>query len=340
MRIFVTGATGAVGPTVVAALLAAGHAVRALVRKPPPAGLLPAAVELVEGDITEPATLARALAGCEGVVHMAALLHLTNPPPTLQAAYEAINITGTANVIAAAQAHGVTRLVFFSTIAVYGHGSDECLCEHTPPQPDTLYGATKLAAEALVLAAQRHDGVALGVVLRLAAVYGARVKGNYQRLLDALARGRFVPLGQGANRRTLVYDRDVAAATVLALQQPGAAGRVYNVTDGHIHTLQEILRAICGALGRQPPRFYIPVTPVRWLVALAEDGLALVGRSAPVGRATLAKYQEEMIVDGSRLQVELGFVPRYPLAAGWADVVRQRHAETAPSPLRYPCDLL
>lgn len=60
MRIFVTGATGAVGPTVVAALLAAGHAVRALVRKPPPAGLLPAAVDLVEGDITEPATLARA----------------------------------------------------------------------------------------------------------------------------------------------------------------------------------------------------------------------------------------------------------------------------------------
>lgn len=323
MRILVTGATGAVGPTVVAALVAAGHAVRALVRRPPPLGLLPPGVELCYGDITEPATLPAAVADCDGVVHGAALLHIVNPSPALQADYERINVGGTANILAAAQAAGVARLVFFSTIAVYGHGRSELLYETTLPHPDTIYGATKLAAETLVLAAQRADGEALGVVLRLAAVYGVRIKGNYQRLVEALARGRFVPLGRGANRRTLVYDQDVATATLLALQQPTAAGRVYNVTDGHVHTLREIMTAICHALGRQPPRLYIPVLPVRWLVAWLEGGLALVGRSAPIGRVTLAKYLEEMMVDGTCLQQELGFTPRYTLAAGWQAVVQE-----------------
>lgn len=321
MFIFVTGATGAVGPVVVEALVAAGYGVRALVRQAPPAGLLPATVEVVIGDLQDAAALTAAMAGCTAVVHMAGLLHIVNPPPSLQVAYEQVNVTGTAHVLAAAQAQGVQRVVFFSTIAVYGDGGPQTITEATPPQPTSFYGASKLAAEALVLQAQRADGVALGVVLRLAAVYGSRVKGNYQRLLTALARGRFLPLGRGANRRTLVYDRDVAAATLLALQAPGAAGRLYNVTDGTVHTLHEIILAICEALGRRPPRLYLPIAPLRLLVGLLEDICALAGRPAPLGRATVAKYLEEIQVDGSRLQDELGFMPRYALAAGWAEIV-------------------
>ena len=321
--IFVTGATGAVGPVVVEALVAAGYGVRALVRQTPPAGLLPATVEVVIGDLQDPVALAAAMAGCTAVVHMAGLLHIVNPPPSLQAAYEQVNVTGTAHVLAAAQAQGIARVVFFSTIAVYGDGGPHLITETTPPQPTSLYGASKLAAEALVLQAQQADGVALGVVLRLAAVYGTRVKGNYARLLTALARGRFLPLGRGANVRTLVYDRDVAAATLLALQAPSAAGRIYNVTDGTVHTLHAIIVAICDALGRRPPRLYLPIAPLRLLVGLLEDTFALVGRPAPLGRATVAKYLEEIRVDGSRLQQELGFAPRYTLAAGWAEIVAQ-----------------
>lgn len=323
MNVFVTGATGAVGPVVVEALVAAGYGVRALVRQEPAAGLLPATVELVIGDLQDTATLQRAMAGCTAVVHMAGLLHIVNPPPSLQAAYEAVNVTGTANVLAAAQAQGIARVVFFSTIAVYGDGGSQTFTETTPPRPTTLYGASKLAAEGLVLQARRADGLPLGVVLRLAAVYGRRVKGNYQRLLTALARGRFVPLGRGANVRTLVYERDVAAATLLALQAPAAAGQIYNVTDGTVHSLHDIKVAICDALGRRPPRVYLPVGPLRLLVGVVEDAFALVGRPAPIGRATVAKYLEEIRVDGRRLQQELGFCPRYALAAGWAEVVRQ-----------------
>jgi len=322
MRVLVTGATGALGPRMVEALLAADCAVRVLARHLPAVDFFPLAVEVCAGDITDPVAVAQAMVGCTGVIHMAALLHIANPAPALRTEYERINVTGTANVIEAAQAAGVQRLVFFSTIAVYGQGSATMFTEATPPQPDSLYGATKLAAEKLVLAAQRADGEALGVVLRLAAVYGTRVKGNYQRLLASVARGRFVPIGPGANRRTLIYDRDVAAAAVLALRHPAAAGQIYNVTDGSVHSLHEIIAAICTALNRRPPHWYIPVPPVRLSVALLEDLLALAGRKSPVGRATLDKYLEEMMVDGGCLQQTLGFVPRYSLAAGWAEIVQ------------------
>ena len=77
-------------------------------------------------------------------------------------------------------------------------------------QPDTFYAQTKLAAEQIVLNARRAEGQPLGTVLRLGAVYGSRIKGNYRQLLKALAKRRFVPIGQGQNRRTLVYDRDEA----------------------------------------------------------------------------------------------------------------------------------
>ncbi len=323
MQVLVTGATGAVGPRVVEALLAAGHGVRVLVRQPPAPGLLPATVEQQPGDITDRAALCRAMTGCAGVIHMAALLHIHTPTAAMARDYETINVGGTINVLQAALDQGVQRVLFFSSISVFGRTCRGWLTEAATPVPDTLYGATKLAAEAQVLAARRPTGEALGVVLRPAAVYGPRVKGNYQRLLQALARRRFLPIGRGENRRTLIYDRDLAAAALLALHHPAAAGRVYHVTDGTAHTLQAIVAAICGALGRRPPCAYVPIAPVRGAVALLEDGCALAGRRAPIGRATLEKYLAEVTVDGRRIQQELGFVPRHSLAAGWAEVIQE-----------------
>ena len=82
------------------------------------------------------------------------------------------------------------------------------------------------------------DGQPLGAVLCLGAVYGSRIKGNYERLTHAMARNRFIPIGNGLNRRMLVYDKDVGRAAVLAVSHPAAAGRVFNVTDGEFHTLR------------------------------------------------------------------------------------------------------
>ena len=371
MNVLITGATGAVGPCVVQALCAAGHAVRTFSLDRPHSGRQttedgrqktddrrrtgeegqqtedgertplreaatagqatdnerwPGNIETRIGDVTDPAAVQSAMRGVDAVIHLAALLHIVNPPPELREKYERINVGGTATIVEAAVKAGVKRVVLASTIAVYGPSNGRILNEDSLPRPDTFYAQTKLAAEKIVLNARGADGQPIGTVLRFGAVYGARIKGNYQRLLQSLARGRFIPIGAGRNRRTLVYDKDVARAVVLAVQHPTAAGKTYNVTDGQFHELREIISAICGALGRKPPRFSIPVGPARAVAGIIEDAMQLIGRYSPIGRATIDKYTEDIAVSSEWIQTRLGFVPEYNLAAGWKETVQEMRA--------------
>lgn len=305
----VTGATGAIGPGVVAAM-AATHDVRTLSRRWPDPSLFQIAVTPFVGDVADAGVLRRAAEGVEVILHLAALLHIVDPPVAMRSEYHRVNVGGTAAVLEAARAEGIDRVVLMSTIAVYGDGGARRIDEDAAPRPDTFYGQTKLAAERLALAAKRVDGAPLATVLRSAAVYGPRVKGNYQRLVTALARRRFVPIGRGENLRTLVYEDDLAAAVALAATHPAAGGRIFNVTDGAPHRLSEIIAAICAGLERRPPRWHAPVTPVR---------VALKAASIVNGRLPrmLDKYLEAVAVDGSRIQTELGFQPAVDLLDGW-----------------------
>ena len=319
--VLVTGASGAVGPRVVDALCSAGHQVRSFSLDALPPGALPGGVQALVGDVTDQVAVQSAMQGVDAVVHLAALLHIVNPPPELRKKYERVNVGGTATVVEAAVKAGVRRIVLASTIAIYGPSHGKILNEDSPAQPDTFYAQTKLAAEKIVLNARNVNGQPIGTVLRFGAVYGARIKGNYERLLRSLARGRFIPIGDGRNRRTLIYDKDVARAVVLAVQHSLASGKIYNVTDGHFHTLAEIITAISVALGRKPPRFSIPVGPARLAAGMIEDAMRLIGRRSPVSRATIDKYTEDIAVAGQRIQKELGFVPQYGLNAGWCETV-------------------
>lgn len=321
--ILVTGATGAVGPRIVNSLLEAGYAVRTLSLAAPPPGAWPAGVDERLGDVTDMALVQRAMQGVDAAVHLAAQLHIANPPPELQETFERVNVGGTAAVAAAAEKAGVQRMIMASTIAVYGPAEGIIIDEDSPARPETLYAKTKLAAERIVLGARRPDGRALGTVLRFAAVYGARVKGNYRRLIRALSRGCFVSVGDGSNRHTLIYDKDLAQAVVLALVHPTAAGQVFNVSDGRFHSLNEIIAAMCLALGRTPPRWSLPRKPVRWLAGLMDDAAKVIGRRSPIGRATIDKFTEDFAVSGDKIRHVLGFASHYDLESGWRETVAE-----------------
>jgi UDP-glucose 4-epimerase len=292
----------------------------------PTAGIFPQNVEILTGDITDQVAVQSAMQGVDAVVHLAALLHIVNPPPEMREKYERVNVGGTATVVEAAIKAGVKSVVLFSTIAVYGPSDGRVLNELSPTHPDTFYAQTKLSAERIVLSARGAGGQPLGTVLRLGAVYGSRIKGNYERLTHALARHRFIPIGNGLNRRTLVYDKDVGRAAALAVSHPAARGRVFNVTDGGFHTLNEIIESICSALGRKLPRLSLPVGPMRIVAGLIEKGANTIGIKAPVTRETVDKYTEDIAVDGSLIQQELGFVPQYDLKTGWEETIREMQA--------------
>jgi len=325
--VLVTGTTGALGPRVVHALDHAGLQVRSFSIDCPAASMFPQSAEVLVGDITDQVAVQSAMRGVSAVVHMAALLHIVNPLPELREKYERINVGGTATVVEAAIKAGVKRVVLFSTIAVYGASRGCILNEQSPIQPDTFYAQTKRVAEQIVLNAKGSSGQTLGTVLRLGAVYGSRIKGNYERLTHALARRRFIPIGNGLNRRTLVYDKDVGFAVVLAVSHPAAAGRIYNVTDGTFHRLNDIIDSICFTLGRKRPRLSLPAGLSRVSASLLDKTGGSLGLNLPAIGAMIDKYTEDIAVAGSLIQKELGFVPQYDLKTGWEETIKEmRHS--------------
>lgn len=317
----VTGATGAIGPIVVGALCEAGLRVRTFSLDAPAPGDLPDGVEVICGDITNRTAVRDTLNGVDYVIHMAALLHINNPAPALRAQYQKVNVEGTRCVTKLAQEQGVRRIVLFSTINVYGPTDGKVVNEEVPLRPDTLYARTKREAEDIALSAQGPHGQRLCTVLRLGAVYGSRVKGNYRRLAQTLGAGRGLPLA-GTNRRTLIYDHDVGRAVLAVLKSPKAEGQVYNVTDGTTHTVREIIGAICLALDRPTPRFFLPVLPARLAVRAGFRLFKSLKIKAPEQVAVLYKYFEDIAADGSKIQIETGFRPQFDLERGWRDAIR------------------
>lgn len=317
MKVLVTGGTGAVGEELVRALSARGDSVRLLVHVRPPSEL-PPNVQPVTGAVEDAQVVRRAAEGIDVIFHLAAKLHIANPEASLRSAYERVNVDGTRRVIDAARERGVGRVVFFSTIAVYGPTDGvRVLDEDAPRRPDSLYSESKCAAEDAV----REFGSS-GVVLRLASIYGPAMKGNYARLLRAVGRGLFLPIGEGINRRTLVYVTDAVAAALLAADHPAASGKTFNVSDGAIHRFGEILRAMYAAVGRPHPRGRISVTPLRVVAGAAARLRPLLGTRALAPQRALDKLLEDVAVSGDRFGRVLGFQPAVDLGEGWRRTVR------------------
>ena len=134
----ITGATGAIGPHVVFALFNAGYRVRTFSVDEAPAGTFPPNIEVVIGDVTDASAVNSAMQGVDVVVHMAALLHVVDPPPEMQEEHERVNIGGTATVVEAAIKAHVRRVVLFSTIAVYGRSAGRLLSEISKTFPDSF----------------------------------------------------------------------------------------------------------------------------------------------------------------------------------------------------------
>ncbi|MFC4911690.1 nitroreductase family deazaflavin-dependent oxidoreductase [Actinomadura gamaensis] len=186
MRVFLTGASGFVGSHTVAALLAAGHVPRALVRDPDRAartlatlGVDPARVEFAKGDMLDTEAVARALDGCDAAIHAAAAIGITGPSGDLVSA----NVTGTRNIVGGAVERGLAPVVHVSSVAVFVPPDGPVITPAGPlASPHTDYGRSKVAAERYVREVQAGGAP-------VAIVYPGGVCGPHQPNLDALPEG-------------------------------------------------------------------------------------------------------------------------------------------------------
>jgi UDP-glucose 4-epimerase len=257
-RVLVTGASGFVGPHVVAALRAAGFRLRLAQRRPAP---VPDGVEtVVTGDLSAPIDWSAALAGVDHVVHLAGLAHAG--PGLDDALYQRINTQATRELAEAAQRAGVSRFVYLSSLkALSGAFDGPALHDSDRPAPDDAYGRSKLAAEQ-ALAQLDLDWISLRPVL----VYGPGVKANMAALLRLARLPLPLPLGGLTAPRSLVAVENLAEAIVFALTPACPARRSYLVADPEPISVASIIAALRGGMGREPG--LIPV-PASWLAFAA-----------------------------------------------------------------------
>ena len=313
----VTGGTGFVGRRLVAALRERGARVWVLVRgqgtgTPSPLvgqGWGGGEVETTIGDLADAASLARACAGMDIVIHAAGFAHADTPAtPDLAARHWAINAEGTFHLLDAAVQAGVERFVYLSSVKAVGDPGPQCVDETWDAPPDTPYGQAKRAAEERVLAVGRDAGLH-AVVLRPTLIYGPGMKANLARLVEAVRRGWLPPLPETGNRRSLVHVDDVAQAVLLAAAHPAARGQSYLVTDGRPYSGRELYLIIRRALGYSAPRWVVPAGVLYGMAALADGARWLAGRRDRPARAALEKLLGWACYDSTRIERELGYRP-------------------------------
>jgi len=303
----VTGANGFVGCHVVRALLARGDRVRALVRENADiAALAGLEIELARGDLRNRAAIARAVADCNEVYHVAADYRLWVPDP---AAMYASNVDGTRNVIEAARAAGVKRIVHTSTVGTLGIPHGGAGAEDTPvaladmPGP---YKRSKFMAEQVALEAARAGAPV--VIVNPSTPVGAldlKPTPTGRIIRDFLARRMPAYMDTGLN---LVDVEDCARGHLLAAER-GRIGEKY-ILGGENLTLKEMLEHLARLSGLSAPRVRIPYAVAFGFALGAEAVARTVTHRAP--RASLTEVRmarKRMFFDSSKARRELGYGP-------------------------------
>lgn len=249
-RVLVTGASGFVGRHLLRELSAAGYLVRAALRRPLPE--IAGVEQVIVGDLSGFVDWSAALAGVRHVVHGAGLAHADTALP--EEAYRRVNTDATLALADAAQAAGVARFVFLSSIrAQSGPANDLPLSERDAPAPTDAYGRSKLAAERGL--AERDLA---WVVLRPVLVYGPGVKANMAGLVRLARLPLPLPLGGLKAPRSLLAVENLCEAVIFALGEACPARRSFIVSDPGALGVAEMLAAMRAGLGRRPGLIAVP----------------------------------------------------------------------------------
>lgn len=319
MQIAVIGGSGFIGSRLVSQLLAAGHRVRIfdIERSPGHPALF------THCDVRDAAAVTQALADCDCVVNLAAE-HRDDVKPVSQ--YDEVNVGGAENVVRAAEANGVARIVFISSVAVYG--LDQALpSESAAIKPFNDYGRTKAQAEtvytnwAAAAAAQRSL-----TLLRPAVTFGEGNQGNVFKLIDQIRRRRFVMVGRGENRKSVAYVGNLVDF-ICGRIDAGPGIHLFNYADKPDLTTAELVLQIQALLPDSGGRSIHLPYGLALAMAYLFDALAyLSGRTFAISSARVRKFCAATQVATTALE-QTGFQPKCTIHEGLVRMVAAIEAE-------------
>ena len=318
MRVLVTGATGFTGGHLARALTTRGYHVSAMVRPSTHSARSRQATDLerngiaiVDGDLADPRSLRAAVAGIDVVYNIAALYRQAGLPDSV---YHQVNATAVGQLIDAAAAAGVRRVVHCSTVGVHGDVEHPPANEDAPLNPGDVYQVSKVEGERIAREAAARTGVEV-VIARPSGIYGPGDR-RLLKLFRGVARRRFLVLGDGKIFYHLTYIDDLVEGFRLCGEAPAAAGRTYILAGAEVPTLNELMSLIAEDARVPPPSLHLPAWPF-WLAGAACEAVcAPFGIEPPLYRRRVDFFTKSRAFDISRARTELGYAPSVTLRDG------------------------
>lgn len=325
-RILITGASGFLGRRIVARCREIGLIVRSTGRSRENVAELD---DYRAADLSDVQQVQPLLDRVDVVIHAAGLAHQFRRRDSSAAEFERCNVQATANLMNAAAAAQVKHVVLVSSVAVYGASGGAFCDEKTTCRPASPYAQSKLRAEQQAIEIAREFSTRL-TILRPATLYGEGDPGNVGRLMRLIERRRFVWIGRGTNRKSLVHVDDAAAACVrAAVTKSGASVSVYNIA-GKPLPMRDIVHATADALGKPTPQWFMPAALCKAAVWAASACTGRRGRVARI-KSSITTWLKDDAYDGGKFQRDFGFEPVVELVDG---IARQVAASRGTAPLR------
>jgi GlcNAc-P-P-Und epimerase len=318
-RVGVIGGSGFIGSWLVGVLLNQGHSVRIIDKQ----ASRPHPQLWSEADVRDPDGLLEACRGCNVLYNLAAEHRDDVDPVEL---YREVNVGGARNVCAAAEALGIRKLIFTSTVAVYGFPEGE-VDESAPTNPFNEYGRTKLEAERVLLEWTGRAADRSLAIVRPTVVFGPGNRGNVYVLLDHLANGRSIVIGDGRNKKSMAYVANVADFLAHVLDA-GPGVHICNYVDKPDHDMNELVALANDTLGRGRA-LRVPYA-LAMAAGMAFDLVGQVtGRQLSISSVRVRKYASSTQFAANRA-LAAGFRPRHSLRDALVDTIRHEFVDTPP----------
>ncbi len=310
MKVFVTGGTGFIGGEVVRQLRARGDDVVCLVRSPEKgAPLTELGCELIAGDLSDEGALRGGMEGCDALVHAAAMYEVGIPAKQHPAMWEA-NVAGTERTMNAALAAQVPRIVYVSTVGVFGNTHKEVVdesYEHPGKEFTSYYEETKLEAHKIVkrMVAERDLPA---IVVQPGGVYGPDDTSQVADLLQEFFAGKLPLLPFPDLGICMTHVADIAGGILLALDK-GKLGEIY-VISGPVTTMREAIETVAKVSGRKAPKRDLPTGLMKALTPFGPLVGKLMGQPPNLRELISSADGVTFWASYDKAARELGYAPR------------------------------
>lgn len=316
MRAAITGGTGCMGKPLIEKLITRGFKLNVLaLPEDARRASLSSDINVVTGSLNSDESLDALTKGCELVFHLAGKVHSIPKSRKEQKAFYDINLHGTELLIHAAKQNGVKRIVFYSTVAVYGDTLQSVGDESLTRLGISAYAKSKALAEDLVLRSNKSGGPE-GVVLRFPVAYGPYDRGNIASLIKAVYRRFFVYFGDGGAVRSMISSANAAEGAIRAALIPGAANEVFCITDDCDYRVTDLVECICKALGTSWRPLHLPLAAAQLVGKIGDAVEKLTGYGFPIDSSKVRKLTQGQTFCCDKAKKLLSYEPFETLEQG------------------------